>query len=64
MDTFFTVAIVLALLATLAVLLMGVMNLFRKDHDPRTSIKLMRYRIILQAAAVLLIVIVLWLGKH
>lgn len=64
MDTFFTVAIVLALLATLAVLLMGVMNLFRKNHDPRTSNKLMRYRIILQAAAVLLIVIVLWLGKH
>ena len=64
MDTFFTIAIVLALLATLAVLLMGVVNLFRKDHDPRTSNKLMRYRIILQAAAVLLIVIVLWLGKH
>lgn len=64
MDTFFTIAIVLALIATLAVLLMGVMNLFRKDHDPRTSNKLMRYRIILQAAAVLLIVIVLLLGKH
>lgn len=64
MDTFFTVAIVLALLATLAVLLMGVVNLFRKDHDPRTSNKLMRYRVILQAAAVALIVIVLWLGKH
>jgi hypothetical protein len=64
MEGFLTAAIVLALVATLAVLLMGVMNLFRKDHDPRTSNKLMRYRIILQAAAVALIVIVLWLTKH
>ncbi len=64
MEGFLTAAIVLALVATLVVLLMGVMNLFRKDHDPRTSNKLMRYRIILQATAVALIVIVLWLTKH
>jgi hypothetical protein len=64
MEGFLTAAIVLALVATLVVLLMGVMNMFRKDHDPRTSNKLMRYRIILQAAAVALIVIVLWLTKH
>ncbi len=64
MDSFLSAAIVLALGATLVVLLMGVVNLFRKNHDPRTSNKLMRYRIILQATAVALIVIVLWLTKH
>ena len=64
MDTVLTAAIVLALVATLVVLLMGVINLFRKDHDPHTSNKLMRYRVILQATAVALIVIVLWLTKH
>jgi FlaG/FlaF family flagellin (archaellin) len=64
MDTVLTIAIVVALIATVAVLLMGVFNLMKKDHDPRVSNKLMRYRIILQATAVALIVIVLWLSKH
>jgi FlaG/FlaF family flagellin (archaellin) len=64
MNTVLTIAIVLALIATVAVLLMGVFNLMKKDHDPRVSNKLMRYRIILQATAVALIVIVLWLSKH
>ena len=64
MDTVLTIAIVLALIATVGVLLMGVFNLMKKDHDPRVSNRLMRYRIILQATAVALIVIVLWLSKH
>jgi hypothetical protein len=64
MNTVLTIAIVLALIATVAVLLMGVFNLMKKDYDPRVSNKLMRYRIILQATAVALIVIVLWLSKH
>lgn len=64
MDTVLTIALVLALLATFAVLLMGVFNLLKKDHDPRKSNRLMRYRVILQAGAVALIFIVLWLTKH
>ena len=64
MDTVLTIAIVLALIATVGILLMGVFNLMKKDHDPRVSNKLMRYRIILQATAVALIFIVLWLTKH
>ena len=64
MDTVLTIAIGLALLATLAVLVMGVFNLAKKDHDPRKSNKLMRYRVILQAGAVTLILVVLWLTKH
>ena len=64
MNTAFTVLIVLAMAATPVVLLLGVANMFRKGHDPRTSNKLMRWRIILQATAVALILIVLWLTKH
>lgn len=64
MNTVMTIAIGLALLATLAVLIMGVLNLAKKDHDPRKSNKLMRYRVIFQAGAVALIFIVLWLTKH
>ena len=64
MGTVTTLAIGLALLATLAVLIMGVLNLAKKDHDPRKSNKLMRYRVILQAGAVALIFVVLWLTKH
>lgn len=64
MDTVMTIAIGLALLATLVVLIMGVLNLAKKDHDPRKSNKLMRYRVILQASAVAMIFIVLWLTKH
>jgi hypothetical protein len=64
MNGVLVAAIVLALAATLIVLLIGVMNLFRKNHDPRTSNKLMRWRIILQATAVALIMLVFWLSKH
>jgi uncharacterized membrane protein YozB (DUF420 family) len=64
MSTALTVLIVLAIGATLVVLLMGVFNLMKKGHDPVKSNKLMRWRVILQAAAVALIFIVLWLTKH
>ena len=64
MNTVLTIALVLALLATLAVLFMGVLNLLKKDHDPRKANRLMRYRVIFQAGAVALIFVVLWLTKH
>ncbi len=64
MSTALTILIVLAVVATLVVMLVGVAHMFRKDHDPRRSNKLMRWRIILQAIAVALIFAVLWLTKH
>lgn len=64
MDTALAFLIAIAIGATLVVLLIGVFNMLRKGHDPRTSNKLMRWRIILQAIAVALIFIVLWLTKH
>ena len=51
-------------MATFAVLFMGVFNLLKKDHDPRKSNRLMRYRVILQFFAVALIFLLLWLTKH
>ncbi|HEU0071790.1 MAG TPA: twin transmembrane helix small protein [Alphaproteobacteria bacterium] len=64
MNTAFTVMIGVAALATLAVVFIGVINMSRKGHDPRTSNKLMRWRIILQAVAIGLIVLFLLIAKR
>ena len=51
--------ITLAALATAAVLVAGIVNMFRRDHDPRRANRLMRWRVGLQAAAVMLLVALL-----
>ena len=48
-----------AALATLGVLVAGIVNMFRRDQNPRRANKLMRWRVGLQAAAVALLVIFL-----
>lgn len=53
-----------AAIAVLVVLAIGIINMFRKDHDPRRSNKLMQWRIILQFAAIMLLVLFLLLVKH
>lgn len=50
-------------LAVLAVLVFGVGNMLRKDHSPRTSNKLMQWRVGLQLTAVLLLVLLLLLSR-
>jgi phosphatidylglycerophosphate synthase len=64
MSTAFVVMIGIAAFATLAVVVIGIVNMSRKGHDPRTSNKLMRWRIILQAVAIGLIVLFLLLAKR
>jgi hypothetical protein len=54
MKTFLTVLIVLLMFATLGVLIAGMVGLVRGGGDPRRSNKLMRWRVILQGAALLL----------
>ena len=49
----------LAALATLGVLVAGIVNMFRKDQSPRRANILMRWRVGLQAAAVALLVLFL-----
>ncbi|MEE9250496.1 MAG: twin transmembrane helix small protein [Alphaproteobacteria bacterium] len=55
-SAIFSFLIVLAVLATLGVLIVGVFSMLRRErHDPRFSNKLMCARVVVQAAAVLLI---------
>ena len=49
--------------AVALVLFVGVGNMIRKNHSPRTSNKLMQWRVGLQLAAILLIVALMLLSK-
>jgi hypothetical protein len=49
--------------AVLLVLLIGVGNMVRKNHSPRTSNRLMQWRVGLQLAAILLIVALMLLSR-
>ncbi len=53
----------LALLGTLGVLFAGVINLAQPNHDPRRSNRLMRWRVVLQGTALLLLAILLLLAR-
>jgi Hypoxia induced protein conserved region len=54
MRTFFLFIIGGLMLATLGVLLAGVFTMTQTDHDPHRSNRLMRWRVILQGAVLLL----------
>ena len=56
LSALFPYLVALAVLATLAVLIAGVVTMMRRDkHDPRLANKLMRARIALQALTLVLI---------
>jgi hypothetical protein len=54
MKTFLMIMVALLMLATVGVLIAGMVGLVRGGGDPRKSNQLMRWRVILQAAALLL----------
>lgn len=54
MKTFLIIIVALLMVATLGVLIAGMVGLVRGGGDPRRSNQLMRWRVILQAAALLL----------
>jgi predicted membrane-bound mannosyltransferase len=56
MHAFLTVLIGILMLATLGVLIAGMVGLVR-EGDPRRSNKLMQWRVLLQGAVILLFVI-------
>jgi hypothetical protein len=58
MHTFFTLLIGLLMLATLGILVAGMVGMVR-ETDPRRSNKLMRWRVILQGATILLFMILM-----
>ena len=60
MHGFLTVLIGVLMLATLGVLVAGIVGMAR-EGDPRRSNKLMQWRVLLQGAAILLFVILMTL---
>ncbi len=58
MHAFLTVLIGVLMLATLGVLIAGMVGLVR-EGDPRRSNRLMQWRVLLQGAAILLFVILM-----
>jgi hypothetical protein len=64
MAAFATFAIPVLMAGVLIVLIAGVVNLSRKGHNPRTSQKLMRWRIILQGAAILVFLALMLLAGN
>ena len=63
MKTVLAVLVVLLMLGTLGVLIAGMVGLVRGGGDPARSNRLMRWRIILQGAALLLFMILMGLLK-
>ncbi|HTW71101.1 MAG TPA: twin transmembrane helix small protein [Acetobacteraceae bacterium] len=63
MKVFLTVMVALLMFATVAVLIAGMVGLVRGGGDPRRSNQLMRWRIILQGAALILFAILMSLLK-
>ena len=61
---FLLIPVALLMLATLGVLLAGVIGLARGGGDPARSNQLMRWRVILQASALLLFLLVMGLMHH
>jgi hypothetical protein len=59
MHAIATVLIGLLLLATLGVLIAGMVGMVRGGQDPHRSNRLMRWRVILQGAALLLMAIMM-----
>ena len=59
MQVFFMALVALAMLGVLGVLLAGMIGLARGGGDPRRSNKLMQWRIILQAGALALFMLLL-----
>jgi hypothetical protein len=63
MRTFLAILVGLLMLATLGVLFAGMFGLVRGGGDPHRSNQLMRWRVILQAAALLLFALLMTLLK-
>jgi hypothetical protein len=63
MTTFLSILVVIGMLATLGVLIAGMVGLVRGNSDPRRSNRLMRYRVMLQAAVLALFALLMTLLK-
>jgi len=64
MKTFLTILVALLMFATLGVLFAGLIGLARGTPDPRRSNKLMQWRVVLQAGALVVLLILMSLLRH
>jgi hypoxia induced protein len=63
MRTFLTILLALDMAAVVAVLLAGAVGMANANRDPRTSNKLMRWRVILQGIAIGLVALLMTTGR-
>ena len=63
MKTFLTILVGIAMLATLGVLLAGMIGMVRGGGDPKRSNRLMQWRVALQALTLVLFALLLTLLK-
>ena len=64
MNTVMTVLVILAMLATVGMLVAGLVGVVRGTPDPARSNRIMRWRVGLQGAAVLMFVVLLRMSRH
>ncbi|MCX7383384.1 MAG: twin transmembrane helix small protein [Alphaproteobacteria bacterium] len=63
MNTFLTVLLILAMVGTFGVMLFGMIGMGRSEEDPMRSNRMMRWRVILQAVALVLAVLLISMLK-
>jgi hypothetical protein len=64
MKMFLEILVGMAMLGTLGVLFAGMVGLVRGGNDPTRSNALMRWRVVLQGAALLLFMLLMSLMRH
>ena len=64
MTIFVTILVVLAMIGTVGMLIAGLVSVARGSPDPARSNRLMRWRVVLQGAAVLMFVLLLTVMRH
>ena len=62
--TILKVLTITGLLATLALLVVGIVNLFKTSHSTLQNNQLMRWRVIMQAVTLLLFAGLLFIGRN
>ena len=63
MRIFLTVLLAVDMAAVVGVMLVGAIGMVNANRDPRTSNRLMRWRVMLQAVAIGLVVLLMLTGR-
>jgi len=63
MRMFLTILLFIDMAAVVVVMLVGAVGMANLSRDPRTSNRLMRWRVILQAGAIGIVVILMSMGR-